>query len=444
MNRKTDLLIRLLSLTLTLLLISCNQETDKQSLSQIEQWYAGYPLYEVYTRSVTAEGTFEALQATLPELQSMGINNIWLMPIHPVGEVGRKGSWGCPYSVKDYFAVGEEYGTIEDFKHLVDTAHQMDVRVIIDMVINHSANDHIEMSNHPDWYFRDSTGAFSREVADWWDITDWNFGNPEAWDYLESVLTYWVKEYDVDGYRCDVAGMVPDAFWQRVIPKLRDLNPDIFMLAEWETPQMTVNGFNADYDWSLYHGMVAHHKEEITLDELWQRIEDREQNWPDGFLPLRFVENHDQERAYAVFGESYKPYAALIFTLPGIPLLYNGQEIGADHKPSLFEKETIDWMDVNDEVKMYYQALLELRNGHTALREDSLKRLQIEPADKLMAFERPSDKGTVIVYINFSDEMVDVDISREIGDKYRLWDKDLKITGTIHMEELSYLVLVEE
>ncbi len=399
-------------------------------------WIDGYPLYEVFPRAFSSEGTFKALEGRLPELKTRGFQNLWLMPIYPIGEVGRKGSLGSPYAVRDYFEVNPEYGSKEDFAALVSVAHRLDMKIMLDMVINHSANDHLEMTAHPDWFYHDSSGAFSREVADWSDVTDWNFANPGARAYLDSALLYWAQEYDVDGYRCDVAGMVPDDFWQGIIPRLQALKADFFMLAEWESPQMHLDGFNATYDWSLYHAMIAHHEEKITLDSLWQVIEARQKDYPTNSLPLRFIENHDQERAASVFGlEASQAYAALIFTLPGIPLVYNGQEIGADHRPTLFEKDSLPWQSPNAAVEELYRQLLELRHQLLSLRDGGLKRLPVEPAKKTLAFLRTCGSKSALVLINFSDQTAVINLSPEFAGTTNI---------EVVLEPYGYRVLSEE
>jgi glycosidase len=404
--------------------VTSAQGQSTANINPIPEWANGYPLYEVFVRDITPEGTFKALERLLPELRSYGIKNIWLMPIHPIGEKGRKGSLGCPYSVRDYFEVNPEYGTREDFKDLVKSIHNLGMRIIIDFVANHCANDHIAMREHPEMFTRDSLGNFTREVADWSDVTDWDFDNPETVEYLERALLYWVKEFDIDGYRCDVAGMVPDSFWLRVIPKMKAIKPEIFMLAEWETPEMHLDSFNATYDWNLYHRMVLHHEGEISADSLWEAIEWREKEYPPDAVSLRFIENHDQERAMSIFGEEYRLYASLVFTLPGIPLIYNGQEFGALEKPSLFEKETINREMNNPELYYGYKSLLELRNNPELiqLREGDLNRVGLTGASEVLAYRRAYQGKIALILINFSNEVRNIKLPLDFYFKTRQWD----------------------
>ncbi|MFH0882056.1 MAG: alpha-amylase family glycosyl hydrolase, partial [bacterium] len=367
-------------------------------------WFYGSPLYEVNLRALSKEGSFAALTARLDDYKAMGINNLWLMPIYPVGVEGRKGSAGSPYSVRDYFAVGEEYGTKDDFAKLVQAAHTRGMKIILDVVMNHSANDYPLMADHPDWWMCDSTGAFAREVADWADVTDWNYDNDEACAYLQSALEFWVREYDVDGYRCDVAGMVPNDFWTPVIRKLHEMKPDIFMLAEWEDYSVFKAGFDAGYDWTLFHRMRTMREGKAGLDSLWRIIDGVQNTLPDGKEMMCFVENHDEQRSAKTFGwPEVKPYASLVFTLPGIPLIYTGQEIGETRKPSLFDPEPIAWDSAKAGVKPFYSELVRLRNENPALRNGDLRRVRVNTPDVLM-FARENDRQHLLVAINFSGE----------------------------------------
>ena len=412
--KRTAILGLLLLVTLGSLFLTSCVSTKMEENKVAERWHYGRPLYEVYVRAFSYDGTLDRVTEKLDELKELGIKTLWLMPVHPHGELGRKGSMGSPYSTYDYFAIGEEYGTKEDFRELIEAAHARDMKVILDIALNHSANDHIEMENHPEWYAQDSTGAFIREVADWSDITDWDFNNPETHEYLTSILTYWVREFDLDGYRCDVAGMVPGEFWFNAIQKVREIKPDVFMLAEWEDEWVLEKGFDAGYDWTLFHRMRDHRKGTIELDSLWSVIDARDTRYPDHALPMRFVENHDEHRSADEFGwPGVKPYAALIFTIRGIPLLYNGQEIGATHKPTLFESEPIHWEQEQRGVNPYYKELLGYRNSYEALRAGDITRIE-SGNDSVLMFTRSFGKETILVAINFSNEAVEVAIPEEI------------------------------
>jgi len=382
-----------------------------EKIAPQQMWFYGRPLYEIYLRAYSPEGRISALTANLDQFKAMGIETIWIMPIFPNGELGRKGSAGSPYAVRDYFNIAEEYGTLEDFAELVNQAHQRGMKIMLDMVMNHSSNDYPLMEQHPDWWYHDSTGAFSREVPDWSDVTDWNYDNDEAREYLKKALLFWVRDYDVDGYRCDVAGFVPNDFWKPVINELREIKPDLFMLAEWEDYSLLNAGFNAAYDWTLYHRLFAHREGTVGLDSLWRVIDGVNKTIPAGKLMMRFVENHDERRSAEKFGwPEVKPYAALIYTLPGIPLLYSGQEAGETHKPSLFEPEPIDWSAADPEVNQFYRELLALRNGNNALLRGGCERVAVD-APEVLVFQRECKSQRLLVAINFSEEEQTVTLS---------------------------------
>jgi len=233
------------------------------------------------------------------------------------------------------------------------------------MVPNHSSNDNILMEEHPDWFSQDQEGQFTREVADWSDVTDFNYGHPGMWAYMLETLLYWVREFDIDGYRCDVAGMVPYDFWREALQKLRQLKPDIFLLAEWEDPEIMLSGFTSDYDWTLYRLLLDIRKKKNRSAEAVVFIQERDKLYPRNSLPMRFLENHDEPRSLDQFGPAaIESYATLLFTLPGIPLIYAGQEIGETERPSLFEKSSLNWKDADSSLNSLYQSLIRLRQEY--------------------------------------------------------------------------------
>ncbi len=213
------------------------------------------PSMKLTSGNLQVKGTFKAFEKHLPRLKEMGVGILWLMPIHPIGEKNRKGTLGSYYSVKDYKAVNPEFGTSKEFKALVDKTHKMGMYVIIDWVANHTAWDNIWMIEHPEFYTQDSLGNFIPPVPDWTDVADLNFDNKNLWTAMIDALKFWVEEYDIDGYRCDVAGMVPIEFWIEARKELDKIKP-VFMLAEWDTPEMH-EAFDMTYDWRTHKLMNA-------------------------------------------------------------------------------------------------------------------------------------------------------------------------------------------
>ncbi len=428
-----------LFLPLVLLLLGCSQKAV-----QSPEWARNTTIYEVYLRAFSREGTLEKLSERLPALQELGIGTIWLMPIHPIGEKGRKGSLGCPYSIRDYYAINPEYGTKEDFRRLVEDAHRLGMKVILDFVANHTSNDYVEMKDHPDWFMRDKNGKFTREVADWWDVIDLNYDNSDLWEYMKGIAKHWVKEFKVDGYRCDVAGMIPLKFWVELRQELRHINPSVFLLAEWESPKLHLRAFDATYDWSLYHLLVNVRKGKVRAEKAIDLVLEKEKKYPANSLRLRFIENHDEKRAIEVFGqEGFKPFAAFIFTISGIPLIYNGQEIGERERPSLFEKEEIEWDKGDYAISDYYQRLIKLRKENPAFANGETIKLNTSSPKEIAAYLRLNGKSRAIVAINFSDSAVvstlrvpidRLNLSREA--RYRLYNALTKEEVLIKGEDL--------
>ena len=328
------------------------------------QWIEGATLYEIYTRNFTSSGDFKGILSRISYLKLLGVKVLWLMPIHPIGEKGRKGTLGSPYSILNHQEINPEYGDKKDFRLLVKTIHSEGMKVIIDLVANHGANDNVLFKKFPKTSYYDAKGNPTRRVKDWSDVADFNYDNPKVWEYIENAALYWVKEFDIDGYRCDVAGMVPLEFWESLIKKLLKVKKDLFMLAEWEHPALCRKAFHSDYTIDIYHKMLEVKKGKMSAQELIKIIQKRNSKYPLNYLPLNFIENHDQPRARTAFGlKGYHPFAVLIFAIPGIPLIYNGQEVGFKKALNLFEKDTLDWANASCEVFNFYQNLIKLRTS---------------------------------------------------------------------------------
>ncbi len=411
------------------------------------EWARNGVIYEIYLRAFTPEGTFRAAIERLDTLQQLGVNILWLMPIYPIGEKGRKGTLGSPYSVKDFRRVNPEFGTEADFRAFVRAAHQRGMKVILDMVPNHGANDNNLMSDHPDWFMRDEQGNFTREVADWSDITDFNYDHPAMRRYMKETMRYWIEAFDIDGYRCDVAGMVPLDFWEETLPVLRQAKPDIYLLAEWEDPRLLIAGFHSDYDWTLYHLLKEVRKKKKRTAEAIQLVQQKDSLYPRKALPMRFLENHDEPRSFQVFGAAaIQAYATFIFTLPGIPLIYAGQEIGETVRPSLFEKFTINWAAGDTALFRMYQQLIRMRKQHPVFQTGKFIPLGVAAMKGAVgAFLRISDNQLALVMTNLWPdfaEKVSVSIPGELQARYKNVPlvnsndaKDRIVLDTIYFDE---------
>ncbi|NQV02441.1 MAG: alpha-amylase [Bacteroidia bacterium] len=409
-------------------LFSCKPESTGDSVRfEHPEWSKNATIYEVNIRQFTPEGTFAAFEQHLPRLQKMGIKILWLMPIQPIGEVNRKGSLGSYYSIKDYYGVNPEFGTLEDFKHLVGEAHELGIYVIIDWVANHTSWDNTLITEHPEWYKHDSSGNIISPVADWSDVAGLDYSQPNLWRYMNNALLYWIKECDIDGYRCDVAGMIPVAFWNQTVPELKKIK-EVFMLAEWETPDMHDTAFDATYSWDLYHLMnqiAAGEKRAGAIDTLLTK--ERKTYPPDAYR-MRFTTNHDENSwngtVFERLGEGAEVFAAFTFTFPGIPLIYSGQEAALDKRLSFFEKDSIGWGEVP--LDDFYSRLVQLKASHPALWSGSdggeLIRIRTSDDTAIYAFLRELGDDRVFSLFNFSPEE---QIFRVKGDKHTGFYREL-------------------
>jgi len=299
------------------------EDFSSQSIVEAPHWARQGILYQVFPRVFTKQGTFSALEQKLEYIKSLEVDIIWLMPIFPIGQKGRKGVLGSPYSVSDFREINPDYGDKNDLKSLVNAIHQRDMKVILGLVPNHASNDNVLINQHPEWFERDETGNLTREVAEWSDVVDFNYQNSQMRDYMLETILYWVKEFDIDGYRFDVAGMVPIDFWEEVIPKLRSIKSDIFLLAEWEDPKLLLQGFNSEYGWTEFFLLKDIRKNKKRTVAAIDLIYEKDKQYPQNVLPMRFLENHDEERSMRVFGpEAIEAYATFLFTIPGLPLIY--------------------------------------------------------------------------------------------------------------------------
>ena len=373
------------------------------------EWSNDAVMYEVNVRQFTPEGTFNAFASHLPRLKELGVEILWLMPIHPIGEKNRKGSLGSYYSIRDYKAVNPEFGTIEDFKSLVNKAHEMGFKVLIDCVANHSSWDNVWMENHKDWYTQDSLGNIIPPVADWSDVADLNYNNAEMRAAMLDAMKFWVKETNIDGYRCDYAGGVPTDFWETARVALDSIKP-VFMLAENEDALDLLNkAFDCNYGWTVHHLMNEIYKGEKSATDILGYFAKADSTYPAGKYILNFTSNHDenswQGTEYERLGASAKTFAALSFTLPGMPLIYTGQEAGLNKRLLFFEKDEIDWK-TDTTMTPFYAKLIDLKQENPALWNGAagskINFLPTSDVQKLLVFTREKENNTVLVIMNLS------------------------------------------
>jgi cyclomaltodextrinase len=385
------------------------EDFSNQSARPIPNWLRDGVIYEVFPRNFSREGNFNGITARLDELKDLGVTIIWLMPIHPIGEKMRKGTVGSPYAVKDYYAINPDYGTEADLKRLVLEAHKRDLKVIIDIVANHTAWDSV-MMQHPEFYKQDSNGKIIPPVPEWTDVAGLNYKNPKLREYMIAMLKHWIDPatIDLDGFRCDVAEQVPTSFWEEARTELSKVKPDIMMLAEASKPDLLVQAFDADYSWPLHSTLNNVLLNGAPAAELKKSWDESRQKFPKGSLHMRISDNHDEPRAVARFGiRGALAASALMFSLDGVPLLYNGMEVGDTTEsgdPALFEKLPVFWHPKDrPPLRDIYRDLSKLRKTFRAFRNDQVIWLRNSDEADLVTLMRLDKSDEFVVVINFSN-----------------------------------------
>ena len=325
-------------------------DTDRSLQTQV--------IYSVYVRAHTPEGTFRAVIPDLDRIRSFGTDIIWFMPIHPIGVAGKKGSLGCPYANRDYRDVNPAYGSMEDFKALVDEIHARGMKVMIDVVYNHTSPDSVLYQTHPEFFYHDAQGRPGNRYGDWADVIDLDYTNPGLWDYQIESLRFWASI--VDGFRCDVASLVPLDFWKEARAAVREVNPACIWLAEsvhlsfgckarrLGMPAMRdsegFEAFDMEYDYDIREVFDRLLRGECPLSHWIDMLNFQEATYPDNYNKMRCLENHDQPRIASVVTdmEALVNWTAMLYFLKGTTLIYAGQEWADDHLPSLFEREPIN------------------------------------------------------------------------------------------------------
>lgn len=384
--------------------------------------YASSVLYEMNVRQLTPEGTLRAAMHHLAFLHDMGIDTVWLMPVHPIGARDRKGTLGSFYSVRDYCAVSPELGTMEDLDAFVAEAHRLGMRVLLDWVANHTARDARWIDEHPDFYERDASGE-PAVPWDWTDTAKLDYGNRAVWEAQIAAMAFWIEEHAVDGFRCDMAMLVPVAFWQEAARRLRAIRPDLFMLAEAEELNLFDEGaFDACYAWQMHHLMCDVAQQRVRVTALRDLLHADGARYPRTAMRLAFTSNHDENAwsgsEYTRLGAAWEAMTAFAFVAPrGLPLLYTGQEVGYDHVFSFFERDPIPELRAN-EATAFYRRLIALHRTHPALaaggRGGELVEIRNNAEDCLLSFVRETEGDRVVALMNLSPYTIHTDFSTGI------------------------------
>ena len=387
------------------------RDFSKETARTAPPWLRDSVIYEIYPRNFSAAGNFNGITAKLDELKDLGVDVLWLMPIHPIGEKLRKGSLGSPYAVKDFYGINPDYGTAEDLKRLIAGAHQRGPKVIIDIVANHTAWDNVLITAHPEFYKHDGDGKIIPPVREWTDVAGLDYANPKLREYMIGMLKHWVQDFGMDGFRCDVAGMVPTDFWEQARAELEKVRPDVLMLAEGSKPDLMVKAFDVDYAWPFHAALNKMLLEGAPASDLRRSWDESLSQFPRGTLHLRISDNHDEARAVARFGiRGALAAQVLMLALDGVPLLYNGMEVGdaaESGDPALFEKMPIFWKPKErPPLRDIYRDLIKLRKQFAPFRNDRVIWLRNSDEANLITIMRLDGQNEFVIAINFSNRPI--------------------------------------
>lgn len=448
-------------LTAFLAVISCGRKEEKHELKPFvsevvhPSWTNDAVLYEVNIRQFTPEGTFNAFASHLPRLKELGVDILWLMPIHPIGVKNRKEKLGSYYSVKDYTAVNPEFGSLSDFKDLLDKAHESGFHVIIDWVPNHSSWDNNLTTEHPEFYVKDSTGSFIPPIGtDWTDVIQFDWSNKGLHDYMIEALSFWVK-LGVDGFRVDHPHKTPPEFWERARTELEMIKP-VFMLAENEDQtRFLEKGFDMNYSWELHHLMNQIARKKESVNALTRYYMKELSVFPQNAYRMVFLDNHDENSWNGTInsrlGEAQSPFAVFMFTTRGVPLLYNGQEACLDKSLRFFTRDTIKW----DTCRMtsFYRNLITLKKANKALFNGAaggtMDTIRTGRPRRVFSYYREKDENRVVVFLNLREKEVKIKPETEsLAGSYTEYFSGEKITmpftDSLKIEPWGYRVYIRQ
>lgn len=373
-------------------------------------WLQEGVIYEVFPRVFSERGDFNGVTAQLDRIKGLGANILYLMPINQQGKLKAKGSRGSPYAIRDYYSINPDYGDAASLKRLVSEAHARGLKVILDVVANHTSWDAVLIRQHPDYYVHDADGKILPPRPEWDDVAHLDYSNRELRRYMTDMMVYWMREFDLDGFRCDAAGELPTDFWEQARTALEAVKPDLILLAEWEKPQLLAQAFDLDYSWKLYHALDAVIQGRQSAKELRVAWEQSAAQYGIRALRLRFIDNQDESRAVVRFGlQGSLAAAAIVLTMDGVPLIYNGMEVGDTTEstaPALFERLPVFWSiaERRPEVTEFYRSMIDLRRTHNALTHGELRWLHNSDEQRIVTFERASPSERMVVIVNSSSQ----------------------------------------
>ena len=391
-------------------------------------------IYEANIRQYSPEGTFNKFTEDIPQLKQLGVKIIWLMPIYPISTTKSKGTLGSYYAISDYTKVNPEFGNLDDVKNLIKTAHDNDMFVVLDWVANHTGWDHVWLKDHPEYYTKDDKGEITHTVGtDWTDVADLNYDNREMRAEMLEDMKYWITEANIDGFRCDVAGMVPTEFWDNTVAELKKVKP-IFMLAEGWKPELLVNAFDMGYSWDSHHKMNHIAKGEETVKAWDDRMAQIDTLYQKDDILMNFITNHDENSWNGTvkerMGAASRAMLALSYCAPGMPLIYSGQEYDMDKRLLFFEKDSID--KTKGRVWPLLEKLGALKNTNKALNGGknpaSYTRIKTSNNENILMFTRKKDGNSITYMANLSKMKVEFTSEKEGKSMDYLSSKKMKFS----------------
>ncbi len=402
-------------------------------------------IYEVNIRQYTKEGTIEAFIQHLPRLKKMGVEIIWLMPMHPIGKTNRKGSLGSYYSISDFSDINPEFGTKSTFKKLVEEIHALDMKVIMDWVANHAAWDNVWTNNHPDFFARNEVGQFLSPY-DWTDVIQINHDNELAHDAMREAMCYWVKEFEIDGFRADLAHLTPVHFWVKARMLTESIKPNLIWLAESDDVNYAA-AFDVFFSWKWMHKTESFFKNNSSISELIDTLFQQNEPFPSHAKQLYFTSNHDENSWNGTEFEKYGIYAKALavfsFFYPnGVPLIYSGQEVGNNKRLHFFDKDEIDW-NKESHLMDFYQQLSFIRKQ--LMVSDNFQFIPFE--EKIFAFKRGEDSGSVYVFLNLDDKGVNINYALTQGAYCNIFEdaqSEIQSHLSAHLNPGDFLILVSK
>lgn len=417
------------------------------------EWVKDAAIYELNVRQFTPEGTFKAAEKHLERIKKLGPKIIWLMPIHMIGKKNRKGSLGSPYSVRDYYSINPEFGTADDLRSFIEKAHGLGLYVLLDWVANHTSWDHGWVEKHPGWYAKDHHGK--PRPTPWWDWTDiieLDYSRTEMREEMIKAMKYWVKEFGMDGFRADVAGLIPLDFWIKARMELEQIKP-VFMLAEWESRDMH-KAFDMTYAWTWWEAIRIITAGEGDLGKLFKYYSWHQKTYPPASIRMTFLTNHDinswNGSMFNHFGDFTKTAAALSVVGEGMPLIYNGQEAGNEKMLPFFEKDNIEWRE--HEIGELYKNLLALKKRNSALWNGKwgagMIKIPNNHPNYVLSFIRKNEENAVLGIFNFSKENVIVKLQDSYcfgsyQDYLKKETVQINQTSKIGLEKAAFTILVQ-